>query len=88
MYHLCKSPHALQKLKEEIRGTFASSEDITLKAVGELPYLKAVIDESLRIFSVASYITPRRTPKEGHVIDGEHIPAGVISTKIFFSECD
>lgn len=76
MYHLCKTPHAMQKLKEVVRSTFASSEDITLKAVAELPYLKAVIDESLRIFSVASYITPRMTPREGHVIDGEHIPGG------------
>ncbi|KAK4494178.1 hypothetical protein PRZ48_014476 [Zasmidium cellare] len=76
MYHLCKTPHAMQKLKEEIRSTFTSSEDITLKAVAELPYLKAVIDESLRIFPVASFITPRIIPKEGHVIDGEHIPGG------------
>ncbi|KAF2164936.1 hypothetical protein M409DRAFT_24837 [Zasmidium cellare ATCC 36951] len=73
-YHLLKTPRAMQKLKEEVRSKFASSEDITLKAVAELPYLKAVIDESLRIFPVASFITPRRTPKEGHVIDGERIP--------------
>jgi hypothetical protein len=62
---------------EEVRGAFRSSEEITLKAVNEMPYLKAVIDESLRIFPVASYITPRVTPKGGHVIDGDVIPGGV-----------
>jgi len=73
-YHLCTTPHVMQKLKGEVRGTFATPEEITLKATGNLPYLKAVIDESLRIFPVASYITPRRTPKGGHVIDGEVVP--------------
>ncbi|KAM3421658.1 hypothetical protein BST61_g2043 [Cercospora zeina] len=75
-YHLCNTPHAMQKLKDEIRGTFARSEDITLKATADLPYLKATLDENLRIFPTASYITPRTTPKEGHVIDGEFIPGG------------
>lgn len=77
IYHLCKTPRVLTKLKNDIRSTFASSEDITIKATANLPYLKATIDESLRIFPVASYITPRETPKEGHVIDGEMIPARV-----------
>lgn len=75
-YNLCKTPHAMQKLKEEVRGTFARSEDITLKAISNLPYLKAVIDENLRIFPTASFITPRLTPKEGHVIDGNFVPGG------------
>ncbi|KXT05512.1 hypothetical protein AC578_3736 [Pseudocercospora eumusae] len=73
-YHLCKTPNAMQKLKDEIRSTFATADDITLKAVQQLPYLQATIDESLRIQPVASYITPRVTPKGGHVIDGEMIP--------------
>ena len=80
MYHLCKTPGVMKKLAEEIRSTFTRSEDITIRAVANLPYLKATIDESLRIFPVASYITPRLTPKEGHVIDGEAIPGGVSIT--------
>lgn len=77
MYHLCKTPRVMKKLAEEIRSTFARSEDITIRAVANLPYLKATIDESLRIFPVASYITPRVTPDGGHVIDGEVVPSGV-----------
>lgn len=80
MYHLCKTPRVMQKLKDEIRRTFATSEDITLQAVGKMDYLKATIDESLRIFPVASYITPRVTPRDGHVIAGEVIPGNVSSS--------
>lgn len=63
-YHLCKTPQAMTKLKNEIRRTFSSIEEITVKATANLPYLKATIDESLRIFPVASYITPRVTPRQ------------------------
>lgn len=77
IYYLCKTPRVMRKLQEEIRGAFARSEDITIKAVANLEYLKATIDESLRIFPVASYITPRITPRDGHVIDGEVIPGNV-----------
>ena len=77
MYHLCKTPRVMKRLAKEIRSTFSSSEDITVRAVANLPYLKATIDESLRIFPVASYITPRVTPTGGHVIDGEVVPSGV-----------
>ena len=92
IYHLCKTPRVMQKLRDEIRMTFAKSEEVTLKAVANMPYLRATIDESLRIFPVASYITPRITPKGGHVVDGEVIPGGVstetiLSTRIAFLPC-
>ncbi|KAK5076852.1 hypothetical protein LTR64_005669 [Lithohypha guttulata] len=76
LYHLCKTPQVMARLRSEIRDTFVSPEDITIKAVSNMPYLKATIDESLRIFPVASFITPRVTPPAGHVIDGEVIPGG------------
>ncbi|EGP86164.1 unnamed protein product [Zymoseptoria tritici ST99CH_1A5] len=76
MYHLCSTPRVMNKLREEIRAQFSSSEEITLKAVQEMPYLKATIDEALRMFPVASYICPRITPKGGHIVAGEVIPSG------------
>ena len=75
--HLLKTPKALKKLKDEIRGTFASAEEITIRATSNLPYLKATVDESLRIFPIASYFAPRITPTGGQMIAGELIPAGV-----------
>lgn len=76
-YHLCKTPHVMNKLKNEIRQSFSSSDEITVKATANLPYLKATVDESLRIFPVASYITPRVTPKEGYTINGDFIGGNV-----------
>lgn len=42
-YHLCKTPRVMKKLAEEIRSTFSRSEDITIRAVANLPYLKVRI---------------------------------------------
>jgi aspirochlorine biosynthesis cytochrome P450 monooxygenase len=81
-YHLLKAPRVLQKLKDEIRQSFNSSEDITIRATSNMPYLKATIDEGLRMFPVASYITPRVTGNGGQLIAGEVIPEGVCLTHL------
>ena len=47
--HLLKDPISLDKLVSEIRGKFAKSDDITLSAIKQLPYLNAVIKEALRM---------------------------------------
>lgn len=77
LYHLCKTPRVMKKLREELRRKFASLEEITIKETANMAYLKATVDEGLRIFPVASFITPRRAPEGGHVIDGELIPKDV-----------
>ncbi|EXJ61603.1 hypothetical protein A1O7_02031 [Cladophialophora yegresii CBS 114405] len=75
-YHLLKTPRVLKKLQQEIRSGFACPKEITIRATSNLPYLKATVEESLRIFPIASYITPRTTPKGGHMITGDHVPGG------------
>lgn len=82
LYHLCKTPRVMKKLREQVRERFASADEITLKATADMPYLRAVIDEGLRMFPVASYITPRVTPPGGHVIAGELVPGGVSNVHI------
>lgn len=77
VFYLCKTPRVMKKLQTELRETFATTEEITIKATRDLPYLTASVDEALRIFPVASFITPRLTPKEGHPIYGELIPGSV-----------
>ena len=81
-YHLCKTPRVMQKVQDEIRQAFTTNDAISIKATRELPYLCATIDEALRIFPVASYITPRVTPKEGHSINGLHVPGKVTPTTL------
>lgn len=77
LYYLCKTPRVMKKLREEIRRTFATSEEITLRATTAMPYLAATVEEALRIFPIASYITPRVTHAGGHTIAGEWIPGNV-----------
>lgn len=77
VYYLCKTPRVRQKLQTEIRGAFNTAEEITIKATRDLPYLSATVDEALRIFPVAGFITPRLTSKGGHTIQGELIPGNV-----------
>jgi aspirochlorine biosynthesis cytochrome P450 monooxygenase len=84
-YHLLKTPRALKRLRDEIRGAFGSPDDISIKATSNLPYLKATVDEGLRIFPIASYISPRITPKGGHMIAGNFIPGGVSPYSPFHS---
>ena len=76
-YYLCKTPRVQNKLRQELFASFSSSEEITIKATVKLPYLNACIDEALRIFPVASYITPRVTPKGGQEIAKEWVAGNV-----------
>lgn len=48
-YYLLTFPATYKRLVAEIRGTFASEEDITSLAVARLEYLSAVIEEGLRM---------------------------------------
>ncbi|KAF2219243.1 cytochrome P450 [Elsinoe ampelina] len=74
-YHLCKYPICLRQLQIELRGRFATVEEITATATSQLPYLHAVIQESLRLFTPGSQGFPRLSP--GKWIDGMWTPQGV-----------
>ena len=76
-YHLLKNPHALAKVKAEIRTTFKSKSDITFKSTGQLPYLHAVLEESLRLYPPFPGQLVRRTRPEGDVIAGHFVPGNV-----------
>jgi aspirochlorine biosynthesis cytochrome P450 monooxygenase len=77
LYYLCKTPGVMKKLQDELRTEFATLEDITIKKTAELPYLKAVIDEAIRIFPVASYIAPRVVGKGGAWFGKNWVAEGV-----------
>lgn len=66
----------MQRLKQEIRDAFQSTEAITTDSTASLQYLVAVIEEGLRIFGPAPFGLPRVCP--GAEIDGEFIPPGTI----------
>ncbi|KAI8623144.1 cytochrome P450 [Xylariaceae sp. FL1651] len=72
---LLQNEPCLQQLKSEIRGTFSSEMDITGDTTAKLPYLKAVIDETLRILPPSPFGQSRTSP--GATVDGLYIPPGV-----------
>ena len=75
--NLLRYPDVYAKLKAEIRGTFATEDEIKLATVNELPYLTACIEEGLRIFPPAPIGFLRSIQPGGDTIDGHHIPGGV-----------
>jgi cytochrome P450 len=73
--YLLQSPEVLSYLAKEVRGAFDSAVDINGDIVAQkLPYLCAVMDETLRLFPPVAFGLPRISP--GAVVDGEFIPPG------------
>jgi cytochrome P450 len=72
-----RNPRCYSKLKDEIRGRFASEEEITLSAMDDLPYMNACLEEGLRMFPPAPIGFLRSIQKQGDIIDGYHLPGGV-----------
>lgn len=77
VYYLCMNKNAYDKVRDEVRAAFQNESDITFTSVPQLPYLSAVVDESLRIHPPAPVTLPRRTIPEGNVIDGHFVPGNV-----------
>ncbi|CAF9942779.1 MAG: hypothetical protein ALECFALPRED_010018 [Alectoria fallacina] len=77
VYYLCMNKNAYDKVRDEVRTAFPNESDITFTSVPQLPYLSAVVDESLRIHPPAPVTLPRRTIPEGNVIDGHFVPGNV-----------
>ncbi|CAK7223994.1 hypothetical protein SEUCBS140593_005423 [Sporothrix eucalyptigena] len=77
-FNLLKNEEVMAKLKHEIRTSFSSPEDITLTRLTELPYMAAVINESLRHYPPFAGSFPRIVPDEGEVILGRPVPGKTV----------
>ena len=76
-YFLDRNPEVSYRLRQEIRSKFQSETQITIKALADLPYLTAVLQESMRIYPPQPVFTPRVAPKGGGVIMGHFVPENV-----------
>jgi cytochrome P450 len=79
IFNLLKTPHALEKLQDEIRHGFKSTSDMTFSAEAKLPYMHACIEEAFRIYPPVPITMPRYTPPAGSTIDHQFVPGNVRS---------
>jgi len=76
-FYLAHNPATLQKLAKEIREKFDDVEEIvTGPKLNECHYLRACIDESMRMSPPVPGVAPRKVLAGGIEIDGHHIPEG------------
>ena len=73
---LLANPAQLRRVSSEIRAAFASLDDISAREAAELPFLHAVLLETLRIYPAVPDSRLRQVPPGGAVVAGEHLPAG------------
>jgi cytochrome P450 len=77
LFLLLQHPDKMQKLVDELRTAFLSDEMMTIENTDRLPYLAAVLEEGLRLYSPAVAGFPRQVPKGGATIDGGYVAGGV-----------
>jgi cytochrome P450 len=78
MHLLIENPKYARKLYDEIKTVYLdNSTPISHDDIQSLPYLDAVLHESMRIRPIAAHGMTRLIPEGGTTIDGHYLPAGV-----------
>ncbi|KAI6371105.1 hypothetical protein MCOR25_004039 [Pyricularia grisea] len=75
-YFLLRNPKAMGRLVREVRGAFAEESEICNAVVSKLPYLNAVITESLRMRPPLPSGIDRKVGAGGAVVDGKFLAPG------------
>ncbi|KAI1402548.1 putative cytochrome P450 monooxygenase [Hypoxylon fuscum] len=78
VFLLTTNEDKLARLTQEVRSSFKDDKDITLSSVGDLSYMLACLDESLRMYPPLAGGLPRLAPKGGAMVAGKFVPAGTI----------
>ena len=84
-FYLTRNPKVYERLTKEIRSTFTSVDEINLgTALSSCVYLRACIDETMRISPSVGSALWREVDTNGAEIDGMYIPAGCdVGTSIY-----
>lgn len=77
IFLLLRNPQKWRQVTEEVRSRFASASDITVISTLQLPYLEAVINETMRLHHPTPISLPRVIPSEGRTVNGRVIPGNV-----------
>ncbi|KAF5005010.1 hypothetical protein FDECE_8535 [Fusarium decemcellulare] len=77
LYYLYTNPHTLQRLRDELDTHVKPGQDpISFQDAQGIPYLQAVIKETLRLHPGVGTQLTRVVPKGGLVIEGQFFPGG------------
>lgn len=75
LYQLLRTPRVMGLLRDELDAALDPDEGVApYDKVKHLPYLRACLDESLRLFPPTPHGLPRKTPPEGMTVMGQYIP--------------
>ncbi|KAI1254530.1 hypothetical protein MGN70_003935 [Eutypa lata] len=83
IFFLLKEPDAYAALVGEIRTAFVGYDEINIETTGNLKYLQACAQESLRLHQDTVDGLPRVSP--GALVDGTYIPRGVTCQISYFA---
>lgn len=78
IYYILSNPQVLSKLTEEIRGAVTNIRDLNLDLINSMSYLKACVNESMRIYPPVPGTLTRLTPKGGAYICGNYVPQDTV----------
>jgi cytochrome P450 len=76
VHYLLRNPSSLSRLIAENRAAFQAEDEITNARAATLPYLNAVLTETLRMVPPLPDGLRREVPRGGAVIAGIHVPEG------------
>ncbi|XP_015900336.3 geraniol 8-hydroxylase [Ziziphus jujuba] len=79
MTELLKNPKMMQKLKQELAETIGQGQSMEEKYISKLPYLQAVLKETMRLHPAAPLLLPHQAQMDVEVC-GYNIPEG---TQVF-----
>jgi cytochrome P450 len=84
LYYILANPQHWARLVHEVRSQFSSEKEISGHSTAPLPFLNAVIHETLRLRPPAPSNLQRVVPEEGMMIDGYYVPPStVVSTPTY-----
>ncbi|KAK4458173.1 benzoate 4-monooxygenase [Cladorrhinum samala] len=81
LFYAVGTPGVMQKLQAELDGALPKDLDVpTFEMVRDLPYLSAVVNETLRYHSTSGIGLPRQIPHDspGIHLHGHHFPGGTV----------
>lgn len=79
-YELAKHPDEVSKLRDELNTHLDGGSDLSNSSIRDLNHLNGIINETLRLYTVAPTGLSRLTPPEGIEIDDTFIPGNMTIT--------